>query len=72
MYIYTAEFTITTDESILPFASERSDSGPIVSFISKNNYNLGNSSSIYAMISYFRAQESINIKRSLEIGERNP
>ena len=66
MYIYMAEFNITTDESIMPFESERSDSGPVISFISKNSYNLGNSSSIYALISYFRAPESILYKRNFQ------
>lgn len=66
MYIYTADYLITTDESILPFSSDHSSSGPIVSFISKNSYNMGTSTDVFAFISYFRAPESIVINRGFQ------
>ena len=66
MYIYSDDFQITTDESILPFAAEHHDTGPIVSSIFANAYDLDNTSDIYCLINFFRAPNSIVIEREFE------
>ena len=63
MYIYSDDFQITTDESIMPFSSEHTDVGPIVNSVFANVYNLDNTTDQYCFINFFRSPNSIIIQR---------
>ena len=66
MYIYSDDFQITTDESIFPFTAEHVDQGPIVNSVFPNVYNLDNTTDVYCYINFFRAPNSLVIKREFQ------
>lgn len=66
MYIYNADYLITTDESILPFTAQHVDAGPILSTVQSNVYLMGNTSEIYCFIYFYRSAESFVIDRSFQ------
>ena len=66
MYIYSDDFQITTDESIFPFTAEHFDQGPIVNSVFPNVYNLDNTTDVYCYINFFRAPNSLVIKREFQ------
>jgi hypothetical protein len=54
LYIYSNDFQITTDESILPFPSQHIDTGPIISSVTSNTYMLENTTDVYCLMSFVR------------------
>lgn len=66
MYIYNAAFSITTDESILPFGFTHSENGSMVTSVATNSYKMGNNTDVYCFISFFRDPTTIVISRSFQ------
>ena len=66
MYIYNADYSITTDESILPFQETHTENGSMVTLVNSNSYLLGNSSDIYANLYFYRAPESYIYSRTYQ------
>ena len=63
MYIYNAAFSITTDESILPFGFTHQENGSMVTSVATNSYKMGNNTDVYCFISFFRDPTTIVISR---------
>ena len=66
MYIYNAAFSITTDESILPFGFTHQENGSMVTSVATNSYKMGNNTDVYCFISFFRDPTTIVISRSFQ------
>lgn len=64
MYLYNAAYSITTDESILPFTEPHTQNGSIVTSVATNSYMMGNTTDIYCFISFFRDPSTVVINRS--------
>jgi hypothetical protein len=62
--ILNADYSIETDESILPFSETHVKNGSIVAGTTLRSYLMGNTSETFCFISFQRAPESYKFNRS--------
>jgi hypothetical protein len=66
MTIRNSKYSITTDESILPFEATHSEEGPIASSVDKNFLSISNESDTICWLSIERSGEDIIVNRSYQ------